>query len=414
MAECPICGDTDHLSRECNYCGGTFCSKHTLPEKHNCPATRVTNNAGKHFESAFEGTPETDSSKKSRSSSKRENRVADDRRDVTKDKKSKIDIEEFKKRQQAADHASGTNREEDTESADSTYSASKSNQYGQQESDSKPYRGRRRSQGDSSPDVAPDGSVVKKDNRLDRELDRMREQANREKNRIRHVRWTLKSLFLRLFLAATSLRVWVVVLVAIASMGQLGYAPVPGLPTDRDTVESTVENAAGYVANATQSGELNRSTIEKEVHQEINERREARGLRPLEYDEQLQIIARSHSRDMAERKYFSHDSPEGKDFEYRYNEHGYSCRVPTGSGTYAEGAENIAYTYANERIQLDSGGTAYYSNETEIAEGLVNQWMNSTGHRENILRPYWQNQGIGIYIIEVDGKTRVYATQNFC
>ena len=414
MVECSICGDIDHLSRECNYCGGTFCSKHTLPEKHNCPATRATSNAGKHFESTFEGTLGTDSSKKSRSSSKRENRVADDRRDVTKDKKSKIDIEEFKKRQRTADVASETNREEDVESADSTYSASRTNQCSQEGSGSKPYRRRRRSKGDSSPDVAPDGSVIKKDNRLDRELDRMREQANRQKNRIHRARWTLKSLFLQLFLAVTSLRVWVVVLVAIASMGQLGYAPVPGLPTDRDTVESTVDNVAGYVANATQSEELNRSTIEQEVHREINERREARGLRPVEYDEQLQIIARSHSRDMAERKYFSHDSPEGKDLEYRYNEHGYSCRVPTGSGTYAGGGENIAYTYSNERIQLDSGGTAYYSNETEIAEGLVNQWMNSTSHRENILRPYWQNEGIGIYIIEIDGKTRVYATQNFC
>jgi uncharacterized protein YkwD len=40
--------------------------------------------------------------------------------------------------------------------------------------------------------------------------------------------------------------------------------------------------------------------------------------------------------------------------------------------------------------------------------------MNSTGHRENILKSHWENEGIGIYIIEIDGKTRVYATQNFC
>lgn len=40
--------------------------------------------------------------------------------------------------------------------------------------------------------------------------------------------------------------------------------------------------------------------------------------------------------------------------------------------------------------------------------------MNSTGHRKNILRDYWQNEGIGVYFVEIDGKARVYATQNFC
>jgi uncharacterized protein YkwD len=56
----------------------------------------------------------------------------------------------------------------------------------------------------------------------------------------------------------------------------------------------------------------------------------------------------------------------------------------------------------------------YGNNETDIARGLVSQWMNSTGHRENILRPFWESEGIGVAIEDVNGKTRVYATQNFC
>jgi uncharacterized protein YkwD len=40
--------------------------------------------------------------------------------------------------------------------------------------------------------------------------------------------------------------------------------------------------------------------------------------------------------------------------------------------------------------------------------------MNSTGHRENILRPFWESEGIGVAIEDVNGQTRVYATQNFC
>jgi uncharacterized protein YkwD len=39
--------------------------------------------------------------------------------------------------------------------------------------------------------------------------------------------------------------------------------------------------------------------------------------------------------------------------------------------------------------------------------------MNSSGHRENILRPYWESEGIGVAIEDVNWETRVYAPQNF-
>ncbi|MBS1128555.1 MAG: serine protease, partial [Nitrospirae bacterium] len=38
-------------------------------------------------------------------------------------------------------------------------------------------------------------------------------------------------------------------------------------------------------------------------------------------------------------------------------------------------------------------------------------WMNSQGHRKNILTPHWLNQGIGVFISTDD---TVYITQNFC
>lgn len=40
--------------------------------------------------------------------------------------------------------------------------------------------------------------------------------------------------------------------------------------------------------------------------------------------------------------------------------------------------------------------------------------MNSSGHRENILRSYWNTEGVGVAVAEEGGKTRVYATRNFC
>lgn len=56
-----------------------------------------------------------------------------------------------------------------------------------------------------------------------------------------------------------------------------------------------------------------------------------------------------------------------------------------------------------------------YDTPEGLATGIVDSWMNSTGHRENILRPYWNGEGIGIEIVETgDGMTKVWATQNFC
>ena len=43
----------------------------------------------------------------------------------------------------------------------------------------------------------------------------------------------------------------------------------------------------------------------------VNAERVKRGLSPLEHIEEIRLIARSHSEDMAVRSYFSHDTPEG-------------------------------------------------------------------------------------------------------
>src|SRR5690606_16440063 len=50
---------------------------------------------------------------------------------------------------------------------------------------------------------------------------------------------------------------------------------------------------------------------EEEMLRLVNEERTAQGLEPLPMDEQLRAVARAHARDMFERGYFSHYSPEG-------------------------------------------------------------------------------------------------------
>lgn len=156
--------------------------------------------------------------------------------------------------------------------------------------------------------------------------------------------------------------------------------------------------------------EINATTVERLIHEEINKRRAENGLSKLELDSQLQAIARSHSTDMANRSYFAHEDPDGDDFSDRYDDAGYDCRVSVSSNRYSTGAENIAYTWYDRRVEAQ-GDIRYYETESELSRGIVNGWMNSTEHRMNILKPHWESEGIGIKIRD-SGK--VYATQNFC
>ncbi len=151
--------------------------------------------------------------------------------------------------------------------------------------------------------------------------------------------------------------------------------------------------------------------IEKKIHALINQERQQHGLRPLAWDHTLVVIARKHSRDMAKRKYFDHISPEGHDFSYRFRKEGYSCAVTAGNVIYT-GAENIALNNLYDSVTTVNGEAFYdWNSPDKIAETTVKGWMNSPGHRKNILTPHWRNEGIGI-VISIDDK--VYITQNFC
>jgi len=153
------------------------------------------------------------------------------------------------------------------------------------------------------------------------------------------------------------------------------------------------------------------SDLEKRIHAMINRERSAHGLPPLAWDKALSRIARGHSKDMAGRGYFSHDSPEGQDFLFRYRDQGYTCALRMGN-TIHTGAENIALNSLYRSITTINGVAYHDWNTTEqIALTTVQGWMNSPGHRKNILTPYWRNQGIGVFLSPDD---KIFITQNFC
>jgi uncharacterized protein YkwD len=147
------------------------------------------------------------------------------------------------------------------------------------------------------------------------------------------------------------------------------------------------------------------------IHALINEKRKRHGLRLLAWNNALSRIAAKHSRDMANRDYLGHDSPEGETFSDRYRQDGYLCEIRIGNLIYA-GAENIALSRLYNSMTMENN-IAYYNwnSVQEIALKTVEGWMHSPGHRKNILTPYWRQEGIGI---EISPGNKIYITQNFC
>jgi len=151
--------------------------------------------------------------------------------------------------------------------------------------------------------------------------------------------------------------------------------------------------------------------LAKRIHAQINERREKHGLRSLSWNDSLSRIALKHSRDMANRNYLGHDTPEGISFSDRYRQDGYSCEIRIGNQVHA-GAENLALGRLFNSMSTRNGVADYHWNSVQqIALNTVDGWMNSPGHRENILAPHWRQEGIGI---EIGPGNRIYITQNFC
>ena len=118
---------------------------------------------------------------------------------------------------------------------------------------------------------------------------------------------------------------------------------------------------------------------EKEVIRLVNEIRAGKGLTELKENWELTRAARIKSQDMRQNRYFSHTSPT----------YGTPFQMMKSFGiSYRAAGENIAY---GQRTPQE----------------VVNAWMNSSGHRANILNSSFTQIGVGY---EPDGK---YWTQMF-
>ncbi len=126
------------------------------------------------------------------------------------------------------------------------------------------------------------------------------------------------------------------------------------------------------------------SAIASEVLQLMNHERTAEDMPSLVHSARLQSIAYAHSADMLEHKYFSHENLMGCSS---------SCRATNAGFEWRRIGENI---YMMEGFDLSP---------QETAQKIVTGWMQSPGHRANILGNF-ELSGVGI--ATVGG--RVYAT----
>ena len=135
-------------------------------------------------------------------------------------------------------------------------------------------------------------------------------------------------------------------------------APAPEQPAEEEVQqkENTQEESTSEV-----------SAFEKQVVELTNQEREKQGLAPLKLDTELSAVAKDKSLDMQQNDYFSHNSPNyGSPFDMM-------------------NAYGVDYRTAGENIAM--GQTS--------PEQVVEGWMNSEGHRENIMNPDFTHIGVG-------------------
>ena len=158
-------------------------------------------------------------------------------------------------------------------------------------------------------------------------------------------------------------------------------APTPAPAPAPAPVEEPPAPAPAPVENNTGVSSSNLS-YEQKVVELVNVERQKAGLPALKMDSEISNVARAKSKDMAVNNYFAHQSP----------------------------------TYGSAGDMLKQFGISWYAWGENIAAGqrtpeiVVNAWMNSSGHRANILSSNFSKIGVG-YVTNSSG--RPYWTQIF-
>ena len=170
-------------------------------------------------------------------------------------------------------------------------------------------------------------------------------------------------------------------------------------PTEPAEPRDTRESEPDHFGDVDE-GDIDPAVVERLVEQRANQVRETHGESPLASHDGIATVAREHSLDMAEHEFVGHAGSDGSSPQDRVDRAGISCYV----------GENAAMTWFERPVAVNGERVTYHTAE-ELAEGLVDQWMDSPGHRENLLESRYEIHGVGIVITD-DGA--VFATHKMC
>jgi uncharacterized protein YkwD len=157
--------------------------------------------------------------------------------------------------------------------------------------------------------------------------------------------------------------------------------------TGQDTSTKTPATETPVVPEAPVVNDKFMAQVEQAIFNKVNEERTKAGVATLSYNTTMEKYARIKSQDMGDNNYFSHQDLSGNLITTKMKADGVSYRA---------WGENIAYI----------GGV---TDPTALANQFMTNWMNSEGHRKNILSTNFESIGVGVYKVG----NRVYATQEF-
>ena len=180
----------------------------------------------------------------------------------------------------------------------------------------------------------------------------------------------------------------------------LGFLLISGLffAVEGGVIDLSSEPQSEGPTNTTGVPEVNASyhphvdgeALEIAIYEEVNDRREASGAELFVHSERVRLIARLHSKDMAERDFFDHTNPDGQGSSDRHEEF--------------DGCDST-----NENIYMWK--PMRYFNTDYVAERVVNSWADSSGHNTTMMSDYPTVTGVGVHVTE---EGDLYVTQNFC
>ena len=143
-------------------------------------------------------------------------------------------------------------------------------------------------------------------------------------------------------------------------------------------VKAIYPSSSNNSSNSTTNQTTNLSSDEKEVFDLINSKRTSNGLQALKIDYEVQRVARIKAQDMVDNNYFAHESP------------------TYGTPFNMLNSFKISYKTAGENIAGNSSNSA-----------AVTAWMNSSGHKANILNSNFNYTGVGVVKSNKYGKVYV-------